>query len=113
MVDLLFAAFAVVLLSIWDISAIHRRLIQLNPLLLYRLEQTFACGGWSRGSSLSLPHHLLLLPMLIHPSRHYRVRICRFDEWRKGPLLILLTFLALGRLGNLLIFASSLLLIVG
>ena len=109
MIGLLFAALAVILLSVWDISAIHRRLIQLDPLLLYCLEQTFACGGWCRGSS-SLHHHLLLV--CVHPGRHYRVRICRFDERRKGPLLILLTFLALGKLSILLIFAS-LLLVVG
>ena len=105
MIGLLFAALAVILLSIWDISAIHRRLIQLDPLLLYRLKQTFACGGWRCGSS-SLHHHLLL--MWIYSSRHYRVGICRFDERRKGPLLILLTFLALGGLSILLIFARLL-----
>ena len=109
MIGLLFAALAVILLSIWDISAIHRRLIQLDPLLLYRLKQTFACRGWRCGSS-SLHHHLLLV--WIYSSRYYRVRICRFDERRKGPLLILLTFLALGKFSILLIFAS-LLLIVG
>ena len=47
--------------------------------------------------------------MCVHAGRHYRVRICRFDERRKGPLLILLTFLTLGRLSILLIFASLLL----